>query len=186
MLENTTRSATIVFRFCNFNFGEVSLKASYAIRVRCPNRPPHTAAETTTVRFGFIEHGLVPFGSSSPLAGPVIAYRPCKVLPFRFGTECRTLCAKTGRAGDGCHWAHPPMSKINLRHRSPPRTQTGKEKSISDGFPPPSNGWNDSKSAVLRQWRTRPNWHTVSDTQCQNTNSAPQTRHGIGPLQKCL
>ena len=69
MLENTTRSATIVFRFCNFNFGEVSLKASYAIRVRCPNRPPHTAAETTTVRFGFIEHSWFLSGVPAPLAG---------------------------------------------------------------------------------------------------------------------
>ena len=36
--------------------------------------------ETRRVWQGFIEQGLVPFGSSSPLAGPVIAHRPCKVL----------------------------------------------------------------------------------------------------------
>ena len=109
-----------------------------------------------SARADFIGQWLVPFGSSSPLAGPVIAHRPCKVLPFRFGTECRTLCAKTGRADDGCHWAHPPMSKINLRHRSPPRAQTGKVKSTCEGILP-SNGWNDSKTAILRQWRDRPN-----------------------------
>ena len=26
--------------------------------------------------------------------------------------------------GDGCPWAHPPTSKTNLRHHSPPRAQT--------------------------------------------------------------
>ena len=65
---NTTRSATVVFRFIIY-FGEVFRKASYAIRVRCPNRSPHTAVVAATVQFGFIGQWLVPFGISSPLAG---------------------------------------------------------------------------------------------------------------------
>ena len=45
----------------------------------------------------------------------------------------------------------------------------------------PSNAWNDSKNGGgASMARTRPNWHTVSDTRCQNANSAPrlQTRCG--------
>ena len=51
--------------------------------------------------------------------------------------------------GGGCSWAHPPMSKINLRRRSPPRAMTGRENNVRGNYP--SNAWNDSKTAVLRQ-----------------------------------
>ena len=150
MLVNTTRSATIVFRFVNFNFGEVSTKASYAIRVRCPNRPVSApVAESGGSTEWTSEHWLVPFGSSSPQfqSGQETA-SPLGSRPIPSEAVRRPLFRS--QPGGRCHWAHPPLSKINLRHRSPPRAQTRKEIDMR-GDISPLNAWNDSKTAVLRQ-----------------------------------
>ena len=122
MLENTTRSATVVFRFIIY-FGEVFRKAPYAIRVRCPNRPVRASSDIGWFLLGF----------PAPLPGAArkgLRTIPCKVLGLvkcqsRSDQNCHSL-----QPGDGCHWAHPPLSKINLRRRSPPRALAGKENSF--------------------------------------------------------
>ena len=85
----------------------------------------------------FNRHRPVPFGNSNPIAGPVIVHRPCKVLGLGPLHDGEAPSLRKLQPGDGCHWAHPPMSKINLRHHSPPRAQTRKEKSIREGISPP-------------------------------------------------
>ena len=41
-----------------------------------------------------------------------------------------------------------------------------------------------AQTAAVRQW-PRPNWHSVSDTQCQNKNSAPRLQHGAESMHTC-
>ena len=81
VLENTTRSATVVFRFLIDTLAKFQNKRhtrfAYVARIGpCQRQSPRRR------RYGqnLIGQWLVPFGSSSPLAGPVIAHRPCKVL----------------------------------------------------------------------------------------------------------
>ena len=46
------------------------------------------------------------------------------------------------------------------------------------GFLPSNDGYDSKNGGSASMARARPNWHTVSGTQCQNANSAPhlQTR----------
>ena len=93
---------------------------------------------------------MVPFGSSIiPISKRSENRFSTGFCPSRLGAKCPTPRANPGRAGGGCHWAHPPMSKINLRHHSPPHALTGRENNVRGNYP--SNAWNDSKTAVLRQ-----------------------------------
>ena len=110
---------------------------------------------------------ICPCGLHRTAAGSFWEFQP----PCRAGHCAPTLQGSWPRLslqpGDGCHWAHPPMSKINLRHRSPPCAQAGKGKiHFAKDFP--SNNWNDSKPADLRQLPRA----------SENANSAPrlQTR----------
>ena len=50
--------------------------------------------------------------------------------PFR-RPDARLREVSAFRPGGGCHWAHPPFSKIILRCRSPPRARAGRGKTIS-------------------------------------------------------
>ena len=62
---------------------------------------------------------------------------------------------------------HPPRStKINIPAASAPRTAKLYH------FPSPRVNY-----------RARPNWHTVSDTQCQNANSAPAANPVRNPVR---
>ena len=130
MLVNTTRSTTIVFRFLTQTLAKFLLKRhtrfAYVARIGLLLLPPRRRQYGVDL----IEHWLVPFGSSSPLAGPVIAHRPCKVLGLGPRHDGEAPSLRKLQPGDGCRWAHPPMSKINPRPRSPPRAQTGKGKFI--------------------------------------------------------
>ena len=68
-------------------------------------------------------------GVPAPLPGAArkgLRALPCKVLGFGPRHDGEAPSLRKLQLDDGCHWAHPPMSKINLRLRSPPRAQTEK------------------------------------------------------------
>ena len=70
----------------------------------------------------------VPEGSPQLLAPTVRPGRESRFWLILF-EAVRTPLLHSQPSG-GCSWAHPPMSKINLRLHSPPRTQTGKGNSF--------------------------------------------------------
>ena len=140
--------------FCHF----VLLSLCFAVNyikilllccVRCPVTP-----------FGFAGHAEAPNGNPSTTASPPATrcrsgdtlaptVRPGRVTRFwPITSEAERIPLLRSRPGDGCLWIHPPLSKINLRHRSPPRTRTGE--SIREDISP-SKSSNDSTTAFLRQ-----------------------------------
>ena len=162
MLGNTTRSATIVFRFLTQTLAKFLLKRhtrfAYVARIGPFRLNRATEGQTFCCTFSAGLHRTMA-GSFRELQPPC---RAGHCAPTLQGSWLRQMTISDQNChslqpGDGCHWAHPPMSKINLRHRSPPPHPDGEVK-IHFARDSPSISWNDSISAVLCQCRARRNW----------------------------
>ena len=121
-----------------------------------------------------IGHRLVPFGSSSPLAGPVIAHRPCKVLGLgpRHDGEAHHCSHRfaTPSAVDSRYANFSPVTDAIGRIRRCQRSTCVTAvlpvpirgtKSISEGFPPQTVGMIAQTAAVRQLPRPRELAHDV-------------------------